>query len=176
MAEPRKSEAQLKKEMERIKRQAEVERLSRNQESMNSEEIHESYSDEWRPKGILDSSRIPPRPGYAQRWVRTMTSGNSDQTNVIRQFNAGWNPRRSDTIPKGEIAPTREFQGANVVGVDGMILCERPLEKHNSQGTYIKSIVQRQIQASDESVFKDKNINVSRKTKSTFRKPSIMDD
>lgn len=104
------------------------ERPSRDQETRASEEIRESIADEdveYNPS-LLDTKRIPPREGMVQRWVRTTINNEDDQSNVFRSINAGWKPRAASTIPNGNFVPTINYQGADIIGVHGMILMERP--------------------------------------------------
>jgi len=74
----------------------------------------------------LNTKDIPPREGYVQRWVRTSIGNESDQSNVYRNSNMGWKPRPADSVKKGALAPTIEFNGDNVIGLHDTILMERP--------------------------------------------------
>lgn len=99
-------------------------RMTRDEELRD--EVHEEYDDNWEPPLLLDTTHIAARGGFVQRWVRTKLAGADDVNNVIRKHNQGWRPRSADTIPKGAYVPTVNFNGANVVGIEGAILMERP--------------------------------------------------
>ncbi len=102
----------------------------------------------------LDTKNIPPREGYDQRWVRTKTGAEDDVNNVYRSTNLGWKPRRADTVPKGALVPTVEFNGDNIIGMHDTILMERPKiisEKHKA---YEKQQADNLLRAAEEDMHK----------------------
>jgi len=108
-----------------------TERLSRNQETHDSEDIHEEYPDDFEPPEILDAPEA--RAGFAQRWVSTHIGGKPDIRNMAKKANAKWRPRNIDTVPKGQHAPTiAHGQFVGCIGVEGMVLMERPLSVHRA--------------------------------------------
>jgi len=130
-------------------------RRSRAQESRAAEPVHESYDDvDWEPKGLLDTTHIPARPGYVQRWVRTEINGQPDPNNVGRRINQGWRPRMADSVPQGSFVPTVVHQGSNVVGIIGMILMERPEAMHNQHRAHIRAMTDAQDQAVNQNLFR----------------------
>jgi hypothetical protein len=70
----------------------------------------------------------PARAGMDQRWIRTELGGKFDPTNWARKQREGWKARPADSVPKDFPVP-RIDQGklAGCIGIEGMILCERPL-------------------------------------------------
>ncbi|MEQ8226718.1 MAG: hypothetical protein RIA64_01430 [Rhodospirillales bacterium] len=109
-------------------------RLTRDQESRYAEELsdEDDYEDDWEERDLLDAPE--PRPGFAQRWVRTMADGKPDAQNLAKRLNRGWQPRSADTVPKGTFCPTIQHgEFAGVVGIEGMILMERPLKRQMAQ-------------------------------------------
>lgn len=136
----------------RVERAAEVaemiERPSRDQESRASEEGHDEWDDNWNPsQGLLDAKDFPPREGFAQRWVRTHMNGREDAANVMRKANQGWRPRKASTVPKGKFAPTFSMRGEDVIGMDGIVLMERPLRIHEKHAAHIREMSGMQMQA-----------------------------
>lgn len=132
-----------------------VERPSRAQESRASEAYHaEDDGVDWEPKGLLDTSHIPPRPGFVQRWVRTQINGIDDPNNVGKRLNQGWRPRVADTVPQGHFVPTIVHQGSSVIGMVGQILMERPESLHHQHRRYIRSMTDAQAQAVNEDVYR----------------------
>ena len=111
--------------------EAEAERLSRNQETYDSDDVHEEYPDDFEPPELLDAP--DPRPGFVQRWVSTHIAGVPDVRNMARKANVGWRPRSKDTVKAGIHAPTiahGQFEGR--IGVEGMVLMERPIKLHQA--------------------------------------------
>lgn len=79
--------------------------------------------------GLPRSLQAPePRPGYAQRFVRYMTKGGQKDINKIMQAKRlGWIPRR---IKPGEFQlPTFKIGNSSIIMIDGLVLCEMPLER-----------------------------------------------
>lgn len=102
------------------------ERTTRAQEA-RGESVHDEddYEDDWEEPDLLDAP--PPRPGYVQRWIRTLIHGQGDPGNVAKRSNQRWRPRPADTVPKGFSVPTIQHgQHAGCIGIEGMVLMERP--------------------------------------------------
>lgn len=130
-------------------------RKTRAQESRAAEVVHETYDDvDWEPKGLLDTSNIPARPGYVQRWVRTELNGLPDPNNVGKRFNQGWRPRMADTVASGQFVPTIDYRGSNVIGMVGNILMERPIELHERHRRYVQSMTDAQTQSVSENLYR----------------------
>lgn len=123
-------------------------RMSRTQESRAGDRIHEEYEDTWMPTGLLDTTFLPPRPGFAQRWVRTKLGGNDDPKNVMKWMNKGMRPRMADTVPEGVYAPTIDSkQFGSIIGMDGIILMERPATMHAKHAAHNRAMAKRQMEA-----------------------------
>lgn len=130
-----------------------VDRPSREQESRMSEELHDEWDADWNPSlGMLDSTSYPALPGMTQRWVRTMLNGREDATNIMRQMNKGWRPRKADTIPKGVFAPTFDMRGESVIGMEGMVLMHRPLRIHEKHAAHNREMSRLQERAVEETL------------------------
>lgn len=138
---------------------ASPERLSRTQEARAAEPVHEPYADIWEPSGLLNTDNMPPRAGYVQRWVRTHVHGLDDPSNVMRKFNERWRPRLADSVPAGAYVPTIDFRGSSVIGVQGCILMERRIEDHEAHRRHHRELIDAQIRAQRESLFKVHNPN-----------------
>ncbi len=131
-------------------RLAQVERSSHDQDLHANTGVHEeSGEDYWDEPGILDHAALrEPRPGMVQLWVRTHVRGEEDASNVFREFNRGWRPRQASTLPRelqGTLAV--DFNDQQVIGVRGMILCERPTEDHERQMRMVRGAAKAQIRA-----------------------------
>ena len=133
-------------------------RTSRANKSRAAEEIHEERGidamDEidFSPAN-LDTTNIPPREGYDQRWVRIKVGSEDDSKNVYRMANVGWQPRKSDSVPKGKLVPTVEFNDDNIIGVHDTILMERPTEISIKQRAYEQKMSDSQIDAAKHDVY-----------------------
>jgi len=111
--------------------------------------------EQWEAKGMLEASDVPPRPGFVQRWIRTVDGdGRPDSRNLMRAAQRGWRPRPMSAIPKGSHAPAIKLDGTDVVGVPGMVLMERPEEVADRQRQANRSLAQRQLAAVREDVFR----------------------
>lgn len=103
-------------------------RVSREQESRAAESMADDFGDD----SLLDTTNMPPREGFVQRWVRTTINNEDDQGNVFRSMNRGWKPRKADSVRAAGV-PTINYEGANIIGIRGMILMERPQSMHDKE-------------------------------------------
>jgi hypothetical protein len=88
----------------------------------------------WKPPSLLDSPE--PRPGMTQRWITTSIQGKDTPDNVYKRMREGWNPRPAETV-KDKLFPTiNHGQWAGSIGIEGMLLCEMPLETHKQMKAY----------------------------------------
>jgi hypothetical protein len=130
------------------------ERKTRTQESRAAESVHEEYSDNWEHKGLLDTTNIPAKQGFVQRWVRTLDkSGNADKNNVFKKVNQGWRVRLKSDVEKGLYIPNIDFEGQDVIGIHGMILMERPEKQHLSHQRHLRQESDRQMQGVKQNLF-----------------------
>ena len=91
----------------------------------------------WKPPSLLDSPE--PRPGMTQRWIATSIQGKDTPDNVDKRMREGWNPRPAETV-KDKLFPTiNHGQWAGSIGIEGMLLCEMPLETHKQMKTYYQN-------------------------------------
>lgn len=107
----------------------EDQRLSRDQERRGTTAIHEGYDDD----GFVEQSLLtapPPRPGFAQRWVRVKLDGRHDGRNIVRRMNQGWKPRSPSSVP-GDVyvATIRHGEHAGCIGCESEVLFEIPLSR-----------------------------------------------
>ena len=134
----------------------------------------------WKPPSLLDAPK--PRPGYVQRWIATSIQGKETPDNVYKRMREGWEPRKADTA-KDQLFPTiNHGQWAGSIGIEGMLLCEMPKEKHRAMKNYYqnKSSEANESIAGDldalgrktgQTIYQDRSSNSSR-----GRDLSVMDD
>ena len=109
--------------------------------NVRADEARNSVRDEdsrpmtaWKPPALLDAPEA--RPGHVQRWVATSIQGRDTPDNVYKRMREGWEPRKSETV-KSKLFPTiNHGQWEGCVGIEGMLLCEMPEERHRSMKTY----------------------------------------
>lgn len=98
---------------------------SRAFETWDASAAHDQADTPWEHAASLTAP--PARPGFDQRWVRVALKGDEDFTNTSRKFREGWRPRLASTVPPKFNPPriaTGKYEGC--IGVEGMLLCERP--------------------------------------------------
>jgi hypothetical protein len=107
------------------------------QESRSNKRAEEARPETaWTPPSLLDAP--DPRPGMVQRWIATSIQGRETPDNVYKRMRAGWNPRPADTVKDQRFPTINHGQWAGSIGVEGMILCEMPEEKHRAMKDYYR--------------------------------------
>ena len=134
----------------------------------------------WKPPSLLDAPEC--RPGYVQRWITTSIQGKETPDNVYKRMREGWEPRKADTV-KEKLFPTiNHGQWAGSIGIEGMLLCEMPVEKHRQMKDYYhnRSVEANESIAGDlealgrktgQPIYQDRKSSMSR-----GRDVSVMDD
>ena len=108
-----------------------------NQNRVSVRETETRPDTAWKPPSLLDAPE--PRPGYTQRWIATSIQGKETPDNVYKRMREGWSPRKSETV-KDQLYPTiNHCQWAGSIGIEGMLLCEMPKEKHKSMKNYYQN-------------------------------------
>ena len=105
-----------------------------NQVRKNIREEESRQETAWKPPSLLDAPE--PRQGMVQRWIATSIQGKDTPDNVYKRMRAGWEPRPADTVKDKRYPTINHGQWAGCIGVEGMLLCEMPLEKHKAMKKY----------------------------------------
>mgnify|MGYP001561004726 CR=1 FL=1 len=115
---------------------------SRETELREAEAVHETQIDDWKRGSSLEMP--PARPGMDQRWIRVSMNGRDDATNWARKQREGWHPRDAATVSKNFPVPRIE-QGkfAGFIGIEGSVLCERPLRISQQRDRYFRQLNER---------------------------------
>lgn len=124
------------------------------QETRNAEVIHEAYEDNWEPSAMLSTKDIPARPGFVHRWIRTSLKGVDDQANVFARMGQRWLPRPASSVEKVKGIPYVKFQDADIIGYQGNILCERPVELNNRHKAFNKRQALDLVRAEENNLYK----------------------
>ena len=111
----------------------------------------ESRTKTERPKQWQHPEVLPQpnkEPGYAYRWIRVSSLGQSDARNVSSKFREGWEPVRIEEQPhfKFLVDPNSRFK--DNIEVQGLLLCKIPEEFVQQRNQHY----QRQNDAQMESV------------------------
>jgi hypothetical protein len=118
-------------------------RANQTRSSIRDEETRRETA--WKPPALLDAPEA--RPGYVQRWVATSIQGKDTPDNVYKRMREGWEPRSADTV-KNKLFPTiNHGQWEGSIGIEGMLLCEMPEEKHMQMKAYYSGKSQEQNEA-----------------------------
>ena len=113
----------------------------REYETWDDVDIHTAENKPWIRPSSLEAP--PPRPGFAQRWIRIGSQGKDDPTNTSRKFREGWKPRPAATVPASYHSPTiAHGKWAGCVGVEGMILCEMPVKLRDKRNAHYEAKTQ----------------------------------
>ena len=90
----------------------------------------------WTPPALLDAPDA--RPGFIQRWVATTIQGKDTPDNVYKRMREGWEPRKASTVKDQKFPTINHGQWAGCIGIEGMLLCEMPQEKHQAMKDYYR--------------------------------------
>ena len=90
----------------------------------------------WTPPALLDAPEA--RPGMVQRWVATTIQGKDTPDNVYKRMREGWEPRKASTVKDQKFPTINHGQWAGCIGIEGMLLCEMPKEKHKAMKEYYR--------------------------------------
>ena len=133
-----------------------VARGSREQDSRHVDEPGRDESDvgdDWIDPSSLDAPE--PRPGMCQRWIRASSFGQDDARNYSRKMREGWKPRPADTVPSEFSIPVIEKgKLAGAVVVEGMVLCEMPIELAKKRSKAIQNRTERLTEGIDNDLMR----------------------
>lgn len=120
---------------------------SRVDDTRESELVHgDDYDKPWTPPHNLTAPE--PRPGMAQRWIRTELGGTDDSANLARSMQEGWKLRSADSVPDNFPVPTISHgKHAGAIGVQGLVLCEMPKTRLAQREAYYAAQNKRQNDA-----------------------------
>lgn len=113
-----------------------------------------------------------PTEGYAYRWIRVATNGQSDPTNISFKRNEGWEPVKAKDHPEIHLMnPENEAFKDNVV-IGGLMLCRAPQEMVDERTDYYRQHSKAQMESVDNNFMRENDPRMplfrSRKTKVSF--------
>ena len=120
-------------------------RRTRNHETYGDIVDYEDYDQHWKPPGLLDAPEA--RTGFVQRWVAVTIGGEQNALHLSKRLQEGWKPRDPATVP-GHVRPPTiqhgEYEG--FIGVEGMVLMERPRQLHERYRARVRAATERQME------------------------------
>ena len=124
----------------------------------------------WQRPEVLPSPN--PEPGYAFRWIRVATQGQTDATNVSSKFREGWEPVKASDHPEITMVTIENEKFKDNVVIGGLILCKAPEELIAERKAYYESQTEGQMQSVDNNLMRENDPRMplfhERKTKVTF--------
>ena len=124
----------------------------------------------WQRPEVLPSPN--PEPGYAFRWIRVATQGQTDATNVSSKFREGWEPVKAADHPEITVVTVENERFKDNVVVGGLILWKAPKELIEERTAYYEQQTKGQIESVDNNLMRENDPRMplfhERKTKVTF--------
>ena len=118
----------------------------------------ESRAKAERPKAWLPPQTLPdpnPEPGYAFRWIRISTLGNSDPSTVSAKLREGWEPVKASDHPEVHVMGTGSGRFPDSIEVGGLLLCKTPIEFVEQRNAYYQRQAEGQMQSVDNSFMRE---------------------
>lgn len=100
---------------------------------------------EWRRHSALDAP--PARPGYMQRFIRVRLGTTRDTARFQAAYREGWRPVKASNHTDRSLPTTRLSDGAEVIGVEDLILCEMPERVFRQREAFYQSKLDSQNEA-----------------------------
>jgi hypothetical protein len=130
-----------------------------------------------RPKSWQPASLLPEpdkQPGYAYRWVRIASLGQSDPTNLSSKLREGWEAVRVEEQPKFQMLVDPNSRFKDNIEVAGLLLCKVPTEFMEQRTAHFNKAAQGQIESVDNNFMRENDPRMplfrERKSTSSFGK------
>lgn len=107
----------------------------------------------WQPAALLPEP--DKQPGYAYRWIRVSTLGESDARNVSAKLREGWEAVRVEEQPQFKyfLDPNSRFK--DNVEIGGLLLCKAPKELMTQRKEYFAQKNQAQLDSVDNNFMRE---------------------
>jgi hypothetical protein len=127
---------------------------------------------QWRPASLL------PEPikeeGYEYRWVRTSINGQSDDRNVLKAMQEGWEAVAMEEQSELQLLASREGRYKDKIEVGGLLLMKTPKEFVEQRNAYVQQNTDSQMRAVDNTLMRQSDARMpifnERKSTTTFGK------
>ena len=144
---------------------AEDNRLNRDQATREKKVAKRS----WEAPEVLPMP--DPQPGWAFRWVRIATLGETDARNMSSKIREGWVPVKAVDHPEITLVTVENEKFKDNIVIGGLLLCKMPQEMQDERREYYEGITKAQMDAVDNNlmrendprmpIFNDRKSNVS---------------
>ena len=130
-----------------------------------------------RPKAWAPASALPEpdkQPGYAYRWIRVASMGQSDAKNVSAKTREGWEPVRIEEQPKFQMLTDPNSRFKDNIEVAGLLLCKIPVEFMDQRKAYYAKATKDNMEAVDNTFMRENDPRMplfkERSSKTSFGK------
>jgi hypothetical protein len=137
----------------------------------------ENRAQQERPKQWAPAETLPEpdkQAGFAYRWVRVSTLGNSDPRNLSGKLREGWEPVKVSEQPKFKLLIDPNSRFKDNIEIGGLLLCKTPEELVKQRNDYYASQTQAQTTAIDNSFMRENDARMplfaERKSSTSFGK------
>jgi len=149
----------------------------RSPRALDSREAAQRIASWENPTNLPDPS---PQEGWAFRWIRTATLGQTDNTNVSRRFREGWEASRLEDHPELQnqmMDHNSDWAKKGNIEIGGQLLCKMPKNLAEARDSHFGDIAQTQMESVDNIYLKENDPRMpkqvfERKTRTTFGRDS----
>ena len=115
-----------------------------------------------------------PQPGWAFRWVRIATLGETDARNMSSKIREGWEPVKASDHPEITLVTVENEKFKDNIVIGGLLLCKMPQEMQDERREYYEGITKAQMDAVDNNLMRENDARMpifnDRKSNVTFGK------
>ena len=121
----------------------------------------------WAPPEILPEP--DKQPGYAYRWIRVSTLGQSDPRNVSAKLREGWEPVMLEEQPKFRLLSDPNSRFKDNIEIGGLLLCKTPQEFVEQRDAFYAKKAKDEAEAVDSTLMRqsDPRMPMFKERKST---------
>lgn len=124
-------------------------RVKRDSETREKEVQKRSWV---RPESLPSPS---PEPGYAFRWIRVGTRGETDAKNVSSKFREGWQPVKASDHPEIIMMTVENDQFKDNIVIGNLLLCKAPEEVMHQRAAFYNQQASSQMTAVDNNLMRE---------------------
>ena len=107
---------------------------------------------QWRPPELLPEP--DKQAGYAYRWIRVSTLGESDPRNISGKLREGWEPVRIEEQPKFQLLVDPNSRFKDQIEIGGLLLCKTPEDFVQQRNAHYAKQTQAQTDAVDNNLMR----------------------
>jgi hypothetical protein len=126
----------------------------------------------WAPPEVLPEP--DKQPGYAYRWIRVSTLGQSDPRNVSAKLREGWEPVMLEEQPKFRLLSDPNSRFKDNIEIGGLLLCKTPQEFVDQRDAYYAKKAKDEAEAVDSTLMRQSDPRMpmfkERKSSTSFGK------